>query len=87
MEGKLIFVALIFSIVALVAVSFYFARRHELTCKRCNSREIKRTGNTREIQRSKRALIASPLPSKEFEYKCEDCGDTFWSSIEGFYIL
>ncbi|MBI9070136.1 MAG: hypothetical protein JEY94_00970 [Melioribacteraceae bacterium] len=85
--GKIIVVALILFVLALIAISFYFARRYALICKKCDSRATKRTGNTRKIERNRRALIASPLPSKSFEYKCENCGYIFWSSIEGIYDI
>jgi hypothetical protein len=76
-----------FLIVVIIAVPFYFARKSELTCKKCNCKKVIRTGKTRKIERNRRALIASPLPSKDFEYKCTRCGHVFWNSIEGFYII
>jgi len=59
------------------------AKRRELTCSKCGSKNTKKTGNKREIDRSRRGLIAAPVPDCDHEYECLDCEYRFWSTIEG----
>lgn len=61
------------------------AKRRTLTCSECGSRKTQKTGNKRDIERSRRALIATPAPAYDYEYECLDCGCKFWSTIESIW--
>jgi hypothetical protein len=84
MEDKLLFLLLILFLVFIIAFTFYFAKKKELKCRDCGSDQIIRTGNRREIPRSKKPIIGVGLPY-EYEYQCKKCGSLFWSPIESFY--
>ena len=79
-------VAIAFIILALlIGVSYYAARRRELTCPECKKMNCKKTGNRKVIERKRRALIAGPLPHYDYEYECKRCGHLFWSPIESLW--
>jgi DNA-directed RNA polymerase subunit RPC12/RpoP len=75
----------ILAVLALIIVSFMIAKRRSLTCSECGSRKTRKTGNERDIERARRALIAGPLPYCDYEYECLECGSKFWSTIESIY--
>jgi DNA-directed RNA polymerase subunit RPC12/RpoP len=82
----MIWTIIIFTAIFLVIViSFRIARKRELRCPKCNSNRTEKSGKRREIERSRRALIAGPQPYHDYEYICKDCGHTFWSTIESIW--
>lgn len=72
-------------VLALIIVSFNIAKRRALTCPECGSKKTKQTGNKRDIDRTRRALVSSPLPAYDYEYECLNCGNKFWSTIESIF--
>ena len=75
--------AIAFLVLALlIGITFYLARRRELTCPECRSRKSKKTGERKVVERKRRALIAGPFPYYDYEYECKNCGHKFWSPIE-----
>jgi hypothetical protein len=79
-------IALALALIALlIGVTYFLARRRELTCPKCKSKRRKKTGNKRVVDRKRRALIAGPLPYHDYEYNCEKCGNLFWSPIESMW--
>jgi hypothetical protein len=62
-----------------------FAKKKALTCPKCGNKGCKKTGQRKKIERSRRALIASPIPFHDYEYCCDKCKHLFWSTIENIY--
>jgi DNA-directed RNA polymerase subunit RPC12/RpoP len=81
----IITIVAILVVLALIVVSFNIAKRLSLTCSECGSKKTGKTGNKRDINRSRRALIAGPVPAFDFEYECLNCGNKFWSTIENVF--
>ena len=72
-------------VILLIIGTFIYAKRRELTCSKCGSQKIKKTGNKKDVARSKRAIIAGPVPYYEHEYECLNCNHHFWSTIESIW--
>lgn len=78
-------ILILFGLIALIGISFYIAKRQALKCPDCASQHTSKTGKKKEIERNRRALIATPIPDYDYEYRCQSCGKLFWSTIEGIY--
>ena len=68
----------------LVVIAYSIAKRKELVCPNCHSKNKAKTGNRKDIDRSK-WLIKYPIPDFNIEYECLDCGSKYWSTIERIY--
>jgi len=87
MTGKYILVTIILVLIFSIIVAYKFAKRKALTCPDCGERKCKKTGRKKEIERKRRALLASGVPFYDYEYKCPSCGTHFWSTIESIWKL
>lgn len=74
-------IILIVVIILIIGPLIYL--RRELTCSKCGSRKIKKTGNKKELPRSKRAILEVYGPYYEYEYECLKCSHRIWSKIKG----
>jgi hypothetical protein len=70
---------IIFSIAALVLISLvvYFTLKRKIKCHQCFSHNVIATGKKR-YNEDPVAVVGSPNPFYELEYKCNSCGSTFW---------
>lgn len=83
--SELITILSIFFVLALIVFTYVIAKKKALTCPVCGNKDCRKTGKKKDIERTKKALIAGPFPIYEYEYKCSKCNHIFWSSIEGIF--
>lgn len=72
-------------VLSLIIISFRLAKKKALTCTKCKSRNCKKTGKQKEIERNRKPLISAVPSFIEYEYKCENCKYRFWSTIESVW--
>jgi len=83
--SELITILSIFFVLTLITLTYVLAKKKALTCPVCGNKDCKKTGQKKDIERTKRAFIAGPFPICEYEYECSKCNHIFWTSIESIY--
>ena len=59
-------------VIALIFLSYFLAKRRALKCENCGSKNVIKTGNQKEIDKKNYYFSISPMPTKEYEYQCQD---------------
>jgi len=74
---------IIFIILAIIfgSLVFYLTVKKKIKCPNCQSSDISSTGQKR-YQEDPVAIQGSPSSYHELEYKCNKCGEVFWTSKE-----
>lgn len=84
MNDILIVLLLFLVVVILISVTAKIAKKRELKCKKCGSEDVVRTGNRREIDRTRKPFFG---PGSEYEYKCKKCKNVYWTSVESVFEI
>ena len=63
--------------IILITVVVYFTLKRKVKCLKCSSTNVGATGEIR-YNEDNLAFHGSPNSSHELEYKCNQCGNTFW---------
>ncbi len=71
---------IIFIIIAVIIITaiIYFSMQKKTHCPNCNSNIVVRTGKKIYKENPAIAVYGSPNSYHELEYKCNNCGHTFW---------
>jgi Protein of unknown function DUF82. len=70
---------IIFVLIAAVSVSLiiYLSLKRKTKCSNCNSADVVITGK-KKYEEDPVAISGSPNSYHQIEYKCNNCGNTFW---------
>jgi DNA-directed RNA polymerase subunit RPC12/RpoP len=71
---------IVFILVAIIIGSlvFYFTVKRKTKCTKCSSNNVTATGQKR-YNEDNLAIQGSPSSYHELEYKCNKCGEVFWT--------
>ena len=64
--------------VILILLTLFFSLREKNNCPNCHSQNISKTGNKIYKEKPAIAFYGSPVSYHQVEYKCNDCGMTFF---------